>query len=291
MSLLLLHHIGYTSQGAAFQRAMVDYMIAGTARVTWTFKRHFVDPNPETWVYQLQASESGMLTTHYPGSGQARLDDWVDVGDPVVDPAFLLDTTRRAFGKLLLVTYRIKLITPLGQYFSDPTTTYGLLNKQDWLRAKEIFRKEDLLHKKATSVSGYIFRRKRHGTPCPKCSDPSTQDIKISKCDFCKGTRYVHGYYPAFPYSYCRLENSQGKEQRDISSVGSKMDSSVKGRIISIPGLNSFDVWVDGYSDLRYYIHVVGEAAKIRNVPLIYDIELRQADFNDVVYSLSLEGA
>jgi len=291
VSLLLFYNVGTTGKGGAFQRAMVDYMISGTARITWTFDRHFNDPSSNTWVYQLQASEHGMLETFYPDTGIVRTDDWVDVGDPITNASHLTDTTRRAFGKLLLVTYRIKLTTPNGIYYSDPATTYGLLNKQDWLRVREIVRKEILLHAKATSVAGYIFRRKRNGVPCTKCTDPATGDIKISKCDACKGTHYIHGYFAGFPYSYCRLEISDGREHRKIDSTGSSMDSTVKGRIVAMPGLNSYDIWVDGQSDLRYYIHVVGEAAKIRNVPIIYNVELRQADFNDIAYTLNLDGA
>lgn len=280
-----------TNTQQPFQRVLVDYMVVGTARITWTFNSHFADQYPSDWVYQLQVSTHGPLLTSNKGTNVVRTDDWINVGSPALNVYQLTDTTKRSYGKSLLTSYRVVLTTANGVYYSPPATSLGALNKQDWLRAREIIRKEELLHKKATSVPGFIFRRKRTGTPCTKCIDKATGEITLSKCDVCKGTHFVDGYFAAFPSMFCRLENNTVREHRDIEGKGNEKQDTTSGRISAVPSLVSYDIWVDGQSDLRYYVHSVNTIAKIRNVPLIHSVELRQAPFDDIAYKLGLGGS
>lgn len=275
-----------------FQRVNVDYMIRGTARITWSLARHILDPNPATWSYQLQVSTHNMSPS-YKQDGTPRTDDWIDVGSPVVNAAQLTDSTRRAFGKSLTVAYRVKLTTstsPLREYWSPPASTLGNLNKQDWLRAQEVIRKELLSHSKATSVSGWLLRRKRTGTTCSKCIDPATGDVTLSKCDVCKGTRFTDGYFAAIPNVWCRLDPTGVREHRNLQGPGSEKQDTTTGRMVAVPDVESFDVWVSEATDLRYILHTITPAAVIRHVPLVLSVEARQAAFDDVVYTIPLTG-
>jgi hypothetical protein len=274
---------------AAFERVSVDYAIAGGARVSWDLARHFVDPSPATWVYTLQASIHGLLPSVASDNVTVRTDDWVNVASGT-NVASLIDPTKRAFGKTLLVAYRVQVVTPVATYISPPGSTLGHLPKQDWLIAQEITRKEILLHKKRTSVSGFLLRRKRNGTPCPKCLDPGTGEVTLSRCDICKGSRFTSGYWAAVPTTFCRLEPREGREHRNIEGPGPEKKDVTTGRMIFQPGMVSGDVWVDGQSDLRYHAHLIKVISQVRHVPLIYQVELRQAAFDDVIYTISLSG-
>jgi phosphoribulokinase len=48
------------------------------------------------------------------------------------------------------------------------------------------------------------------------------------------------------------------------------------------------DVWVDGDSDERYYVHSVKEAAQWKSVPLVFTVELRPAPFSDIIYQIPM---
>lgn len=272
-----------------FQRVWVDYMIKGTSRISWTFARHFLDPDPASWTYQLQVSEHGLLPAKN-SEGVLRSDDWTSLGSPATNAGYLTDATRRAFGKTLLISYRVKLVTGVATYYSPPATTLGALNKQDWLRVQEIIRKEKLLHRVATSTEGFLLRRKRSGAACTRCLDPRTKEVTLSKCTLCLGTRFLGGYFAAVAGTYCRVEPNSTREQQNLQTGPEKQDVT-KGRVIAVPGMESLDVWIDGDSDLRYYVHVTDVLAQIRNVPVILGVELRQAPFDDVIYSFSLSGA
>jgi len=276
-----------------FQRVWVDYMLRGTSRISWSYARHFLDRLPATWSYQLQVSEHGTLPPYTrPDDGSAvevREDDWTDVGTALVNAPYLTDTVQRSFGKTASLGYRVKLTTPDGVYYSMAANTLGALNKQDWLRAQEIARKELLLHKKATSTEGYLLRRKRNGAACTRCLDPRTGEVTLSKCTVCKGTRFVDGYFAAVPAVFCRVEPNPTREKQNLQTGTEKQDTT-QGRLLAVPGLESYDVWVDKDSDLRHYIHVVGPIAQIRSVPLVLNVELRQAPFSDVIYTIDLAG-
>src|SRR6185369_12176846 len=92
-----------------FNRLIVDYIYAGNARVVWEMQRHFIDPLPHT--FQLQVG-------HTPDNAAT---DWVDVGSPVQDAFFTVDPTKRLFGKFKDLHYRVKITTPAGTYYSEPT--------------------------------------------------------------------------------------------------------------------------------------------------------------------------
>jgi hypothetical protein len=270
----------------AFQRVNIDFLSLGGARVTWTLDRHFKDPDCQSWLYTLQASYHGPLNT-FTTEASVRTDDWEDVGTAQEDVNELVDETRRAFGKALLVSYRVVLETSVGIYFSPPAVSLGSLDKRDWLKAREIARRELLLHKKATSQDGYLLRRKRRGDPCTKCLDESTGDVTLSKCDVCRGTRIVHGYFAAIPSTFCQVAPTRAREHREMDK-GPVREVVTQGRILAVPGLVSGDAWVDATSDRRYYIHVVGSLANVRGVPVVLQVELRLVPYDDAIYHVEL---
>lgn len=269
-----------------FQRVLVDYMVRGQSRITWQFARHFTDPDPATWLFTLQVAGHGTVPAHN-ADGSLRTDDWVDVGSAVLNAAQLTDSATRAYGKTLTVAYRVRLVTPRGTYTSPTASSLGKLTKHDWLLAQEITRKEALLHEKFTSTSGILLRRRRDGTPCTKCLDRATGEVTLSRCEVCNGTRYVGGYLAGVPAVFCALAANDTREQRDLQKGGNKEDVT-SGRILAVPGMYSGDLWVDRDSDQRYEVHKTGVAAKVRDVPVVQTVELRQLPFTDIAYTITL---
>jgi hypothetical protein len=270
-----------------FARVLVDYLVRGQSRISWELARHFTDPDPATWSYTLQVAGHGSMPSHQP-DGSVRTDDWADVGSAVVNAAQLTDSVLRQFGKTSTTAYRIKLVTPRTAYYSPTGNNLGQLDKRDWLLAQELTRKEQLLHRRYSSTEGVLLRRRRNGTPCTKCLDRATGEVTLSRCEVCNGTRYIGGYLAGVAATFCALAVRESREHRNLQTASEKPEVT-SGRVLAVPGLFSGDLWVAGDSDQRFEVHKVGVIAKVRDVPVVQSIELRQLPFTDIAYTLALE--
>lgn len=255
-----------------FSRVYIDHLIVGNSRVYWEMATRFNDPLP--WTFQLQFSEVGTPTAS----------DWLNIGQPVVNTFYAVDTQRRLFGKELKTNYRIRLTTSRGTYFSPAQSVFGKLNKHDWLMGREITRKELLRLQKYTAVQGYLLIAKRSGTVC-SCVDPLTGEVTNSNDTTCYGVGYVGGYYDPFPCTFFDLTTDQRSEALDLQARGMIDDQLREGRFIGYPTISVRDVFVDRDSDERYYFKKIQIKAAIRDVPIIVSPALLLAPYTDVIYS------
>lgn len=262
-----------------FARVLVDYLIEGGARISWEISPHFIDPG--TYTFQLQAGHTGLEDA----------DDWINVGSPVVDTYFTYDLQQRLFGgKTLDLYYRVQLITELGTYYSQPQNCFGLLLKRDWLKAREITRKEKLRHITFTSPNGYLLKARRYGPPCTACTDRVTDltgEIANSHCPSCYGTGFALGYFAPLPGTYADVGLDKARDKRD-PQAGMINQRSIHARFVGDPLLYTYDVWVNATSDQRYRIMDVQTLSQVRGIPLVFDAELRLAAFSDVIYTIPL---
>ncbi len=262
-----------------FARVLVDYLVDGGARISWEMAPHFIDPGPYT--FQLQVGHTGL----------AAADDWVNVGAPVVDTYFTHDSSQRLFGgKTLDLYYQVKLTTSVDTYYSVPQNCFGLLLKRDWLKAKEITRKETLRHQTFTSPNGFLLKARRYGPPCTACANRITEltgEIANSHCPSCFGTGFALGYFAPLPGTYADVGLDKARDKRD-PQVGMVNQRSIRARFIGDPLLYTYDIWVNATSDLRYRIIDVEVLSQVRGIPLVFNAELRLAPFSDVIYTIPL---
>jgi len=267
-----------------FERVHVDYLVRGTARISWELGRTFNEPLP--YVFQLQVSHAGLSA--YSGDGDGRADDWLNVGNSVTDTFFAEDATQRLFGKTADLHYRVKLTTGTDTvYYSDPVSIYGDLDKHDWTLVKELLRKENLRHVKQVSVRGFLLKAKRYGPLCPNCLDPLTQEVTDSHCEVCYGTGFSGGYFAALPNVYVDVTLERAREALN-PQLGTTKEVVIQGRMLAEPQIYSLDLWVADKSDLRYYIHPVGVASQHRGVPIVLNVELRLIPYSDIAYKVPL---
>jgi len=270
-----------------FDRVHVDYLVVGGTRVSWELYRTFNEPLPYT--FQLQVAHTGLSTDLINTGIVSRVDDWENVGSPVVDTFFAIDDTKRLFGKTADIHYRVKLVTGLGQiFYSNPINVYGDLEKHDWLTVKELIRKERLRHVKQTSVRGVLLKAKRYGPLCTDCTDPMTQEVVDSKCVTCYGTGFLGGYFLGLPDVYMDISQEKSREALN-PQLGTTKEVVVRARTLAEPQIYALDIWAADKSDQRYYVHPVSVAAQHRGVPVIINVELRLAPYNDVAYIIPLE--
>ncbi len=260
---------------SVFDRVHVSYIVRGGTTVIWDLLPTFSDPLP--WVFTLQAGLSG----------NPAADDWQDVGLPVENVCYAVDGEQRAWGKTNIVHYRVKLETPNKLYYSDPTGGLGVLDTNGWKIAREIARKERLRHHQAT-CQGWLLKQRRSGAAC-HCRDFQTEEVRDPNCPTCWGTGYQCGYFRPMDCVWADLApRTRRKHLDDQGERGVISNITVAARMLQVPLLSEYDVWVNDRTDDRYYIHSIENIAEVRGVPVIANVELRPAPFTDVVYSIPI---
>lgn len=259
-----------------FERLAVYHAIRGQSTVEWELKPTFKDPGPYT--FQLQVGRTGSNLA----------DDWANVGDTVVNDTIATDEDQRVWGNVLWTHYRVKLVTPVAVYYSQPEPVWGRLSRLDWRRSKEIRRKEELRFRKTPAgTEGYLLKRKIYGERCD-CIDPMTYECRNPQHADCFGTGIVGGYFTAIPCSYVEFMLRSQRTHKDMTR-GTVNDVNVPARMLYWPQLNSYDVWVNKYTDERWKIHEISSIVEIRGIPIVANVGLRLVPFGDVIYDVPLE--
>jgi hypothetical protein len=258
-----------------FKRVAVDCVIAGNTRISWELQPHFIDAGP--YVFTVQVGHTGV----------DNADDWTIASPPVTDTYFTIDRSQRVFGKTQETHYRVKLVSSVATYYSEPEPCDGHLIKRDWIDAREIIRKELLRHRVLTSPEGYLLKARRYGPRCSVCTDQYTEEVSNSQCPSCYGTGFENGYFAALPSVFADLSLENNREHR-VADKGMDKADVITARFIGDPQLYSYDVWINKTSDERYYLHNIKVLSHVRGVSIIYEAELRMAPFTDVIYTVPL---
>ena len=213
--------------------------------------------------------------------------DWETVAT-VTDSNVAEDAIQRLYGKAPRLYYRVTATTENGDtYESRKRQITSSLNERDSRLVREIMRKENLNMQKYAGQCGYLYKRRRWGTPCPECLDYDTGEIKNKHCEVCYGTGFVGGYFE--PVEYWVAPAVKGVTRRTSTSLAAQgviEDRVWQARGINCPWLDTGDMWLDFDTDQRYFVQRVSEIT-FRKIPIIFDpIELRLAPVTDIVYSL-----
>jgi hypothetical protein len=256
-----------------FRRVVIDYLVAGGARISWELNKNFTDPPP--WNFKLQFATAALAQA-----------DWTDVSPTFSENVwFLIDNQRRLYGRTFDLGYRVVLQTGLGVYYSDPAQVWGHLDKRDWLIAREMIRGLTLKYQRS-AIPGFLLKARRSGIPCTVCLDPCTNQVTNADCPVCFGQRYVGGYYAADPCFFCK--DAQETSREYIGELGTSKDSSLRGSFLSQLVLVQEDVFVARGSDQRYQLQQVTEEAVWRGVPIALGATLKPLPFTHVVYQVPL---
>lgn len=258
-----------------FSRVCADFVGESGARITWVMDSTMTDDGP--YDFQLQVSMSGVPDA----------DDWVDVGPPARDAAYLIDPTARLWGMSSTLHYRVHLTTADGSYTSTAANVFGVLGQRDWLHVREIFRKERMYQRELVGRTGFLLKAKRYGTYC-SCVDPSTHEVGNSSCPTCYGQGIVGGYHPPVAAAYTTASPEDALEIVEYNeNLGTTRKVTVLARILADLPIVHRDAWVSASgSDERYTVWKVKEVASWMDVPIVYEVELRLAPRSDVLYTV-----
>jgi hypothetical protein len=261
-----------------FSDLTVQPLIGYGSLVSWLLHPRFRDPSP--YLFTLQVSNAGT----------PNADDWEPVSNSPLEDVFSLeDPVRRLFGKHTFAHYRVKLETSIATYFSAPVAYHNIWDYHDRQRIKNIFRQERVrLIQGRAGVEGYLLKRRNHGPRCTECIDIQTQESRNPQCPVCYGTEYLYGYYPPYPCFYVEksLESFDSKvsEPRNTTNSG----QIIKGRMLNIPPVHSFDIWVEKATDLRWVLRGIQSVADIKGRPVVVSAMLALLPFTHPVYQFTI---
>ena len=113
-----------------FSRVVVSYLVRSGTQVFWGLRSDFYDPGPFRFTLQVNSARANT--------------DWTNVGLEVVDQYVAVDSEQRARGQYAIRKpyYRVKLVTPIATYYSDPVASEGTLSLRDWRIARDVLRQE-----------------------------------------------------------------------------------------------------------------------------------------------------
>lgn len=272
-----------TTRDLVFDRVTVDYLARGGARIAWRLFRQFTDPGPHDFAVEVGST------------GNPLAEDWVAIGPPVRDVGEMIDVIQRGFARYSRIThYRVHLVTPKDEYRSIPAPVEGVLDKHDWLIAREIIRGRTLVLRKSTGIDGWLFKRKWVGDvgeaadPRTAVIDPVDGSVIRSTAAETVGTAFVGGFFAPIPFRVEATTTSHYEDKDDnrgsIDDVGIK----IEGQCVVFPEIRSGDVFVAAGSDRRYNVHPTRNTAERRGVPLLSAVELRLAPASDAIYGLEV---
>jgi len=232
-----------------------------------------------------------VLTLEMSRSGH---DEWgtvriLDPYDPTVGE--IVDTSQRSWSTNETWFYRIKIVGTDGTVYSSAEPSWGSLPRADRLKMREMYRQE-CLRRKFTGSKGILFKRKHWGIEAEFAStnaggqsiiDPDTGDILNHQSVTGKGTAFNGGYYTPVVYW---LDLSAGETRKiSQSETGTTDNFTLAASGMAFPLPRSKDVWQDCTSGKRYFIEAVTPKTKIRHVPVVVELALKEIPFSDVAYT------
>lgn len=263
-----------------FKRVAVSHVTKGGSLICWELAPSFFSAGPLHF---------------YVDFGWPGTDEWTVLNEePVIDDCCFVDPCQRNWKVLNEAYYRVRLLLPSVEgcpvFKSQPQTAIGRLDRKDWLRARDIVRREHLQLRKVDGTAGFLLKRKKFGIACTRCRDWDTDEITDGDCPICYGTGIVGGYYPGIEF-YVR---PRGGWTRRINLAtpprGTNADIIDDGnRCVLYPLVDTRDVWVEADADARYIIDGYEVLVDYKGLPLVASLKMALAPGSHIVYSVPIE--
>lgn len=258
-----------------FRRLVVYNSIRETTFVHWDLDPNLKDSG--SYTFQLQVARTPNPTD----------EDWENVGDPEIDPAYLTDDETPSYGYRLDKYYRIILTTGTDTYISKAFGCFGQLRDREWQIAREIRRKERLRYG-YTAVPVTVLKKRVYGEACPVCAGNEAEGSSNSQCDYCFGTGYLGGYCTPFEMQVMDISPSQLKEVHYSDSVATFnfAEDRYQARAAGVPELNKGDIIIDHSTDQRFRVTASPVIAQMHRVPLVRQVDMALLPFSDIAYRI-----
>lgn len=251
----------------SFKRLIISVGVDGSKAVSWQMERGFRPATP-TLFYVDRARTGG---------------EFSQIGGPVTDACVFVDSARFSFGTEKDTWYRARYKDATNTWVNSvPTQAInGQWSRQDWLRAKEVLRREYV--NTAGAIWGMLLKRKTWGTVCTRCGDWSTSEPTDGLCPVCLGSGIVGGFYPPIPMVVGMDANQNVGRKMTDNGLVSATDRII--RFAAYQFVSTGDVWCQNNSDDRYLVNEdVTVLCEVKGVPIIMRARIKQLPKTDVMH-------
>lgn len=246
----------------------------GQTLVSWALKREFNEPGPYTF-------------TLYRGRSVSETLAGAVVCGTAIDQPWIYDYSPQKLAYDNATFYKVTLTYPglVTPWETDWVNDAAYFNHRDWLLAREICRKENLILRKKGGTRGWLFKRRVWGDPCPRCLDKNTGQVTDASCPTCYGTSIDGGYY--LPFEYWFLRNPSARETKLVPGEGVVVANLETARGLAWQGPEVGDIWVQDRHDNRFrVIPGIASIAQVRGVDLALNVPIKLLPGTDVAYTL-----
>jgi len=176
---------------------------------------------------------------------------------------------------------KIEAIAGDHKTISEPQGLFYNLDKRQFLIAKEIIRKKDLLREKKVGLKSLVFKRKVFAPPCPKCIDIHTGFGTDSKCLECYGTKKIGGYHAPIE---TWVEIVEGPREIKQTEIGVTEDRFAIANL-TFPIVQKGDIIVERKRNKRWHIESI-EREALQTIPVDQRATVGQIAPKDIEYKL-----
>lgn len=236
----------------------------------WSVSPGVVDPLP--WEFYVEQCDVGPEGPWVPLSGKVTSVTWANPERLIVSR----DAAR---------FFRVKLITPLSSYVSEPVSMNGGLDLRRFNIAREVMRREMLYaQKNSNGMKGEAWLKNVSGSPCTNCLDPVLGSAVFgSDCPMCGGTRFNPPYLG--PYEvWATFSPGTRKTEHDQEGVGKFTVSAYEARIAGTAWLRTADIIKIGGH--LYNIEGIQIGAEVGQTPLVQIGDVSEIPLGDALYVL-----
>lgn len=258
-----------------FKKIIVDFDVSKNVTIYWELHDHFNDPLPYVYDVFYNPDYSDPVA-------------WRHFAGPVTNQVAITGPRLPKQGKILKDGFQIRLTTPKGTYTSITVMGTGKMSTRQWLLAKAAARRLTLIPQNLNTLQGILLKRKWYGPRCV-CADEETDEITDITCQVCYGTGIVGGYWVAGQHQLIGVSTYGESLKRDASGGAPMVEPQLINAVkISIPPVNVDDVWVRLDTNDRLYVRSVHHLAELGGVPILSQMEMGPADYDDIIYKFPL---
>lgn len=130
-----------------------------------------------------------------------------------------------------------------------------------------------------------LLKKKRWGTRCRKCVDPTTKEILRSACSNCWGTGFDGGYWnPVLTYA----RRAPLQETSQVTPEGKTNISNTRMVLLAIPRMEQGDLVVFLRDNKRFFVDQQVET-QLRTVPVHQVVLLTEISGSDISYRIPVD--
>ena len=181
---------------------------------------------------------------------------------------------------------KVECVVDGHSYMSEANGMFYNLQKPQYLIARDIMRRKDLVRRKKKPIIIFVLKRRVFGAKCTECTEVGTGASTNSRCMPCYGTGIVGGYYEPIKTA-CAFEEAGGRAT--LPSTIGNIDQ--RGAVLkfTFPIVEKDDIIIEEYRNRRWAVEYV-DLQMLSTYPVDQVVKVNQISTKDIQYQIDITG-